>query len=114
MSKALPERPEVQEFSAQQENIHEIKKTTCCIVGAGPAGAFLALLLARQGVPVILLEAHKDFAREFRGDTIHPSILEEMQKLGLAERLLQLPIPGPITSNSIWERGSLPLTIFVA
>lgn len=91
MSKALPERPQVQEFFAQQENIHEVKKTTCCIVGAGPAGAFLALLLARQGVPTILLEAHKDFAREFRGDTIHPSILEEMQKLGLAERLLQLP-----------------------
>lgn len=62
-------------------------ETTCCIVGAGPAGAVLALLLARQGISVTLLEAHEDFDRDFRGDTIHPSILHIMDELGLAERL---------------------------
>lgn len=50
----------------------------------------LSLLLARQGVPVTLLEAHKDFDREFRGDTIHPSILEILDEIGLAEPLHQL------------------------
>lgn len=65
--------------------------TTCCIVGAGPAGAVLALLLARQGVPTMLLESHADFDRDFRGDTIHPSVMEIMDELGLTERLLQLP-----------------------
>src|SRR6267143_3761615 len=64
--------------------------TTCCIVGAGPAGAVLALLLARQGISVTLLEAHEDFDRDFRGDTIHPSVLHIMDELGLAERLHQL------------------------
>jgi 2-polyprenyl-6-methoxyphenol hydroxylase-like FAD-dependent oxidoreductase len=59
-------------------------------VGGGPAGAVLALLLARQGVPVLLLEEHKDFDRDFRGDTIHPSVLQIMEEIGLAERLLQL------------------------
>ena len=63
----------------------------CCIVGAGPAGAMLAFLLARQGIPVTLLEAHLDFDREFRGDTLHPSALEILDSLGLADRLLQLP-----------------------
>ena len=63
--------------------------TACCIVGAGPAGAVLALLLARQGIGVRLLEAHEDFDRDFRGDTIHPSILHIMDQLGLAERLHQ-------------------------
>jgi len=66
-------------------------ETTCCIVGGGPAGAVLAYMLARKGVEVILIEAQKDFAREFRGDTIHPAVMENMEELGLAEKLLQLP-----------------------
>jgi 2-polyprenyl-6-methoxyphenol hydroxylase-like FAD-dependent oxidoreductase len=64
--------------------------TDCCIVGAGPAGAVLALLLARWGIAVTLLEGHADFDREFRGDTIHPSVMEVMDELGLADRLLAL------------------------
>src|ERR671934_2193468 len=63
----------------------------CCIVGGGPAGAVLALLLARQGVRVLLLEAHQDFEREFRGNTVHPATLELLDDLGLYERLLELP-----------------------
>ncbi len=65
-------------------------RTTCCIVGGGPAGAVLGLLLARKGVDVTLLEAHPDFDREFRGDTLHPSVMEIMDQLGLADRLLEL------------------------
>jgi NADPH-dependent 2,4-dienoyl-CoA reductase/sulfur reductase-like enzyme len=61
-------------------------KTNCCVVGGGPAGMMLSLLLARQGVPVTLLEGHKDFERDFRGDTVHPSTLEILDQLGLAER----------------------------
>src|ERR1700674_3798230 len=60
---------------------------TCCIAGGGPAGAMLALLLARRGIRVTLLEMHKDFDREFRGDTVHPSTLEVLDQLGLAERV---------------------------
>jgi 2-polyprenyl-6-methoxyphenol hydroxylase-like FAD-dependent oxidoreductase len=63
----------------------------CCVVGGGPGGAVLALLLARQGVKVMLLEAHQDFEREFRGDTVHPSTLELLDQLGLYERLLEIP-----------------------
>jgi 2-polyprenyl-6-methoxyphenol hydroxylase-like FAD-dependent oxidoreductase len=68
----------------------ETLETGCCIVGGGPGGAALALLLARRKVPVVLLEAHDDFDRDFRGDTVHPSVLEVMDYLGLAERLLEL------------------------
>jgi 2-polyprenyl-6-methoxyphenol hydroxylase-like FAD-dependent oxidoreductase len=69
----------------------ETRDVSCCVVGGGPGGATLAYLLARKGISVLLLEAHRDFAREFRGDTIHPSILEILEDLGLAERLLALP-----------------------
>ena len=71
--------------------IKQVEQTTCSIVGAGPAGAILALLLARQRVPVVLLEAHLDFEREFRGDTLHPSAMEILDEVGLADRLLQMP-----------------------
>jgi 2-polyprenyl-6-methoxyphenol hydroxylase-like FAD-dependent oxidoreductase len=67
-----------------------IEQTTCCIVGGGPAGAMLALLLARQEVEVTLLEAHKDFERDFRGDTLHASAMEILDEIGLADRLLNL------------------------
>src|SRR5213596_828449 len=50
-----------------------------------------AYLLARAGVPVIVLEKHADFFRDFRGDTIHPSTLELMYELGLLEEFLKQP-----------------------
>jgi len=63
----------------------------CCVVGGGPAGMMLGFLLARAGVSVAVLEKHKDFLRDFRGDTIHPSTLRLMDELGLLDALLKLP-----------------------
>jgi 2-polyprenyl-6-methoxyphenol hydroxylase-like FAD-dependent oxidoreductase len=51
----------------------------------------LALLLARAGIRVTLLEAHRDFDRDFRGDTIHPGTLEVLDQIGLAARVHELP-----------------------
>jgi len=67
------------------------EKTSCCIVGAGPAGVVLALLLARKGIDVTLLELHKDLDRDFRGDTVHASTLEVLDQIGLADAVLALP-----------------------
>jgi len=67
------------------------QETGCAIVGGGPAGLMLSLFLARAGVPVTLLEAHRDFDRDFRGDTIHSSTLQVLDQIGLADELHQLP-----------------------
>src|ERR1700753_3012885 len=65
--------------------------TTCAIVGGGPAGMVLGLLLARAGVQVTLLEKHGDFLRDFRGDTVHPTTMRLLDELGLWERFAELP-----------------------
>ena len=65
--------------------------TDCVIAGGGPAGIMLGYLLARSGVDVIVLEKWPDFFRDFRGDTIHPSTLQNLYELGLLEKFLLLP-----------------------
>jgi 2-polyprenyl-6-methoxyphenol hydroxylase-like FAD-dependent oxidoreductase len=74
--------------------------TTCVIAGGGPAGMICGFLLARAGVDVTVLEKHRDFLRDFRGDTVHPSTLEVMHELGLLEDFLKLPYT-PIRTASL-------------
>src|SRR5215467_5350491 len=69
----------------------EILQTRCAIAGGGPAGIMAGYLLARAGVPVIVLEKHSDFFRDFRGEIIHTSTLELMYELGLLEEFLKQP-----------------------
>ncbi|MGH8422215.1 MAG: FAD-dependent monooxygenase, partial [Pseudomonas fluorescens] len=69
----------------------ETTATSVCIVGAGPAGAMLGLLLARAGIRVVLLEKHDDFLRDFRGDAVHPYTLGILDEVGLCERFHELP-----------------------
>lgn len=68
------------------------------VVGAGPAGASLAYLLANRGVEVTLLERQRDFAREFRvaarpcpqvfrGEVLMPSGIEAFEQMGLQAQL---------------------------
>ena len=78
--------------------------TTCCVVGAGPAGVMVSYLLAQRGVDVLLLETHEDFDRDFRGDTIHAGIMEALDEMGLAEELLRLP-HSKMKSISLTEGG---------
>ncbi|GAC1392923.1 MAG: FAD-dependent oxidoreductase [Ktedonobacteraceae bacterium] len=97
-----------QEASVHAHEMKQVVRTTCCIVGGGPAGAVLALLLARKGISVLLLEAHMDFDREFRGDTIHPSTMNIMDELGLADRLLQIRHTKLQKANLQTNNGPVP------
>ncbi|MGA7873852.1 MAG: FAD-dependent monooxygenase [Candidatus Binatus sp.] len=61
------------------------------VAGAGPAGALLAYLLARRGVPVTLLERQTDFSREFRGEILMPSGIAALHEAGLRQPFDALP-----------------------
>ncbi len=74
----------------KNEKPEGFRRATCCVIGCGPAGAMLGLMLAREGVDVLVLEKHADFLRDFRGDTLHPSTMQIMDELGLADGLLDL------------------------
>lgn len=63
------------------------RETDVCVVGGGPAGMLLALLLAKMGVKVLVLEQHKDFEREYRGEVLMPRFSQMMRQLGLFEEL---------------------------
>ncbi|WP_410671168.1 FAD-dependent oxidoreductase [Amycolatopsis sp. cmx-4-68] len=67
------------------------ERTSCVVIGGGPAGMVTGLLLARAGVEVTVLEKHADFLRDFRGDTVHPSTLTLLDELGLGEKFHALP-----------------------
>jgi 2-polyprenyl-6-methoxyphenol hydroxylase-like FAD-dependent oxidoreductase len=66
-------------------------KVGCCIAGGGPAGMMLGYLLGRAGIDTLVMEKHRDFLRDFRGDTVHPSTLRILSELGLLEEFLKLP-----------------------
>jgi 2-polyprenyl-6-methoxyphenol hydroxylase-like FAD-dependent oxidoreductase len=61
------------------------------VAGGGPAGMMAGLLFARAGARVTVLEKHRDFLRDFRGDTVHPSTMEILHELGLLGRFLERP-----------------------
>jgi 2-polyprenyl-6-methoxyphenol hydroxylase-like FAD-dependent oxidoreductase len=65
--------------------------TQVVIVGAGPAGATLALLLAQRGISVQLVEASRTLRRSFRGEGLMPSGLDALQQMGLLPLVDRLP-----------------------
>ena len=67
------------------------------VVGAGPAGAGLAYVLASRGVSVTLLERQHDFAREFRGEVLLPSGSEALREMGLGHVVPSIPHVAPTT-----------------
>ncbi|WOD38371.1 FAD-dependent oxidoreductase [Nodosilinea sp. E11] len=71
------------------------------IVGAGPTGATLALVLAQRGISVTLVEATRDFQRQFRGEGLMPSGLNALHQMGLDALLDTIP-HRPLSAWEFW------------
>jgi 2-polyprenyl-6-methoxyphenol hydroxylase-like FAD-dependent oxidoreductase len=76
---------------AKEEPDTKRSRTDVCVVGGGPAGLLLGLLLAKRGAKVIVLEGHETFDREFRGEVLQPSTARLLDQLGLLEYILAQP-----------------------
>jgi flavin-dependent dehydrogenase len=75
------------------------------VVGAGPAGAVAALVLARAGARVRLLD-RSDFPRDkLCGDTLNPGTMAVLRSLGVAEAIERkgIPVDGMLVTG---ERGT--------
>jgi 2-polyprenyl-6-methoxyphenol hydroxylase-like FAD-dependent oxidoreductase len=84
----------------------------CCVVGGGPAGMMLGYLMARAGVETVVLEKHKDFLRDFRGDTVHPSTTQVMQDIGLLDEFLTLPHQKVTTMKAFFGEEEVTIADF--
>jgi 2-polyprenyl-6-methoxyphenol hydroxylase-like FAD-dependent oxidoreductase len=65
--------------------------TQVVIIGAGPTGLTLAMLLAQRGIDVKLIEASHSFRRIFRGEALMPSGLEAIEQMGLSDLVENIP-----------------------
>lgn len=77
-----------------------MERVSACIVGGGPGGLMLGLLLAKRGASVLVLEGHEDFEREFRGEVLQPSTAHLLDELGLLEYVKAQP-------HSLLEAGKI-------
>jgi 3-(3-hydroxy-phenyl)propionate hydroxylase len=66
------------------------------IAGAGPVGCVAATYLARQGIDVLVAEAHRDSAQDLRASTFHPPSLEMLDELGFADKLIEMGLKAPV------------------
>lgn len=59
------------------------------IVGAGPSGLLLALLLARQNVPVLVVESSATLDQQPRATHYGPPAVRELRRAGVIDQILR-------------------------
>jgi 3-(3-hydroxy-phenyl)propionate hydroxylase len=74
------------------------------VAGGGPVGCIAALALARQGIPVHVLEAEARVDDSPRAATTHAATLEMLAELGLVDEVIRRGLIEP--KFRIWDRAS--------
>jgi len=66
-----------------------MNKKHVVITGAGPVGCVSALILAKAGIHVTLLEAESDLPLDMRASTFHPPTLDMLDELGVVQEIIK-------------------------
>jgi 3-(3-hydroxy-phenyl)propionate hydroxylase len=74
----------------------ERNRVQVVVVGAGPVGCVAAMLLAKQGIDVLLAEQGLDCAADMRASTFHPPTLEMLETLEITPKLIERGLKAPI------------------
>jgi 3-(3-hydroxy-phenyl)propionate hydroxylase len=83
------------------------KSNRVVIAGGGPVGLTSAFLLARQGVPVTVLEAGREILWDYRASGYHPGTLDLLEECGATDALLKMGIVAPVTQYRDGELGKI-------
>lgn len=66
------------------------------VAGAGPVGAITALILARAGIPVTVLEREAGVVIDYRASTFHPPTLDLLEACGATQALVSMGLIAPV------------------
>jgi len=84
------------------------------VVGGGPVGALAALLLARAGIPVTVLEREAGVQADYRASTFHPPTLDLLEECGAESALLRMGLVAPVSQFRDRRRGRIAEFDFAA
>jgi 3-(3-hydroxy-phenyl)propionate hydroxylase len=77
------------------------------VAGGGPVGALAALLLARAGIPVTVLEREAGVQLDYRASTFHPPTLDLLKECGAEAALLRMGLVAPVSQFRDRRRGKI-------
>ena len=68
------------------------------VIGAGPGGLAVAVALAQENIPVIVIEREAALTHDLRAGTYHPPTIEMLDQLGVGESMREAGI-----EVSVWQ-----------
>jgi 3-(3-hydroxy-phenyl)propionate hydroxylase len=83
------------------------KRNRVIVAGGGPVGSVAALLLARAGVPVTMLERAQDVVLDYRASTFHPPTLDLLEPSGVTAALVAMGLVCPTVQIRDREAGKV-------
>jgi 3-(3-hydroxy-phenyl)propionate hydroxylase len=84
------------------------------VAGGGPVGSLAALLLAREGIPVTLLERESGLQLDYRASTFHAPTLDLLEECGAEAALMRMGLACEVSQFRDRQKGKIAEFDFAA